>query len=353
MAEFLNEHGEYFLAFIALTLLFGPLIHFLLIGWKNRSREITANFSPDNIKVYFKIFFFAEYGNSENPQKDFEDLYHKRFGRKCFFIPIVCLFFVSAFLFVIVSQTVFIWLDEDLSVSSEFPPIAVATIAGAYMWVLNDFIKRTQRRDVVPANVFCASFRLIIAVPIGFAIASLFKEEIGVAIAVFLGAFPTRTLFTIFRREVTARLRLSNSENKPIRELKDLQGIEIEQVERFEDEGIMTILQLAYCDPIDLTNRTNYSFSYVVDCCSQALAWLYFEQNLVKMRQYGLRGGQEISSLILELDSDDNEEQERATRCRDIVAAELGMAPEVFERTLREVAADPYTDFLCEIWCHR
>jgi hypothetical protein len=224
------------------------------------------------------------------------------------------------------------------------------------MWVLHDFIKRAQQQDIVPANVFWASFRFLIAVPLGFAIATLFKKELGIAVAVFLGAFPTRTLFTIFRREVTSRLKMASPENIPVHELKSLQGIERDQAERFEDEGIVTILQLAYSDPIDLTIRTNFSFSYVVDCCSQALAWLYFQQDLPKMRRYSLRGGQEIRTLISEIDGENNgdpQEQKQAKKCRDIVAKELKMNPEVFERTLREVAADPYTDFLCEIWCEK
>lgn len=356
MDTILSKYGEYFLTVIALALLFGPVIHYFLRGWVDRRREILGSFSEKNIKKYFEIFFFANLGTSENPQQTFANLYHRRFGRQHFIIPMVCLFVVSSFLLILVSRTAFLWLREKSDLQSGLPPIAVAAVAGAYMWVLHDFIRRVQSRDLVPTNVFWASFRLLIAAPLGFAIATLFNEEIGVAVAVLLGAFPTRSLFTISRRIAQQRLSVGDVGKETSYELKNLQGIGISQAERFEDEGVVTILQLAYSDPIDLTIRTNFSFSYVVDCCSQALAWLYFQQELPKMRRYSLRGGQEIQSLISEIDGDNNvspQEQKQAEKCRHIVATELKMNPEAFERTLREIGEDPYTDFLCNIWCEQ
>ena len=118
-----------------------------------------------------------------------------------------------------------------------------------------------------------------------------------------------------------------------------------------------TILQLAYSDPVDLTIRTGYSFSYVIDCCSQALAWLRFENNLTKMRKYGIRGAQEIITFVNELNRATeqstevmDEKQKRAEITLTVLATELNLDKTALNRALEEIAFDPYSQFLNDIW---
>jgi predicted flap endonuclease-1-like 5' DNA nuclease len=136
-----------------------------------------------------------------------------------------------------------------------------------------------------------------------------------------------------------------------VSELERLQGVNTSNAEAFADEGVTTILQLAYSDPIDLTIRTSLGFSYVVDCVSQALAWIYFEDELKTLRKHSLRGAQEIASFISELDdSKDRKAQARAKAALQQIAQELQKQPESLERTFREIAEDPYTQFLWNAW---
>ena len=129
------------------------------------------------------------------------------------------------------------------------------------------------------------------------------------------------------------------------RALEGLQGIGRIQAERFRAERVSTIMQLAYSNPVDLTMRTNFSPSYVIDCCSQALAWLYFEDKLIELRGYGLRGAQEIATLIREFkDGDDMAEE-----CVKTVTDALDLS--TLKRVLIQIAEDPYTEFLQGIWC--
>jgi len=358
MVTIFCNYAEYFLVVIAVGLLFAPVIHYLINDWVARQREILSSFTKRAIRRYFKIFFFNELGASKNPKLDFTNLYNKRFGRRHFIIPAICLLAVVVFLAVPISWTVFLWLHKESNYRLDLPPLAVAAVAGAYMWVLYDFIRRTQRRDLGPANLYMGSFRFVVAIPLGFAVAALFKDEVGVAIAFLLGAFPTDSLFTLGRRIVISKLNMGNSQEESSYELENLQSIGRAEAERFADEGVARILQLAYADPIGLTIRTNFSFSYVVDCCSQALAWLYFQQDLAKMRRFGLRGGQEISTLVSEIDKlcpsgtrslEDIAKQ--AKKCLELVAAEMKMDAQALERPMREITEDPYTCFLCDVWC--
>jgi len=346
-------HGEYFLTVIALGLLFAPVVHYLLHGWAPKRTEILNSFTDEGIEAYFSLFFPARPRAEGNLKDDFTNFYDRRFGRQHFIIPGVLLFAVSGFLIFFVSRIVFEWLREISQTGLDVPPVAIAALVGAYAWALLDLVTKAHVYDLKPTNLFTTSFRLIVAAPLGLAVAALLKDEAGIPIALFLGAFPARTLTTIARRQVSSRLNLERSPNNGPVELQSLQGINRSLGERFEYEGVSTILQLAYSDPIVLTMRTHFSFSYVVDCCSQALAWLYFEGNLTRMRGFGLRGAQEISTLIDEIDGaeDRPDDAKRAAKCLNAVVTALQVDSKAFEWVLREVAEDPYTKFLCEIWC--
>jgi hypothetical protein len=137
----------------------------------------------------------------------------------------------------------------------------------------------------------------------------------------------------------------------------NLQGIGREQAERFSEEGIENVLQLAYCDPVDIAIRTGYSFSYVVDCCSQALAWLCFEKSMDTLRKYGIRGAQEIVTFVYEISRLANDEKEIqdeelawAEKTLDVMASDLNMDKIALRRTFDEIAYDPYSQMLNDIW---
>ena len=127
--------------------------------------------------------------------------------------------------------------------------------------------------------------------------------------------------------------------------------------QRFSDEGCSTILQLAYADPIELTIRTGFGFSYVVDCCSQALGWLSFGDRMRDMAKFGLRGSQDMRQLMLEVGRKTKEpravldKNERlAKKTLGCVASELKMDAESLERAFLAIAWDPNGVFLYQVW---
>jgi hypothetical protein len=89
-----------------------------------------------------------------------------------------------------------------------------------------------------------------------------------------------------------------------------LQGINRAVVERLADEDIITVTQIAYCDPVRLVMRSNLTFTFVTECMNQALAWLYFEDRLATLRPMGVRGAVEIKCLIDEYDDCDTQDRE-------------------------------------------
>ena len=134
-----------------------------------------------------------------------------------------------------------------------------------------------------------------------------------------------------------------------------LQGISKTIVERLTNEDITTVTQVAYCDPVQLIMRSNLSFNFVTDCMNQALAWMYLEDDLSKVRPLGMRGAAEIRDLITDYDDASTDVGRKAPHDRAVaafpkIASALKQDPETLQIVFREIAEDPYTIFLSRVW---
>jgi hypothetical protein len=136
-----------------------------------------------------------------------------------------------------------------------------------------------------------------------------------------------------------------------------LQGINNAIVERLSNEDITTISQIAYCNPVQLVMRSNLNFIFVTDCMNQALAWMYLEDDLNKIRRFGLRGAVEIKHWLDHYyDTDEDPTRRRnheiARSAFPKIASAVNQDPDL--KTLlvvfHEIAEDPFTCFLERLW---
>ena len=301
--------GAFILA--ALAALVAPLIRYLVFGWRAKRKDIM-----DGMNAYARFAYFQMFSRSELiPKQDeasanFEKLYSHWYGRRLYCVPgilfvAVGLIAVGVVILTVVTERGYLAKNPMFTL----PITAISAVAGAYLWVLNDHISRARRRDFSPADVSWGSLRLIIAIPMGYAFSSL-APGFGPFVAFALGAFPLTELQNMLRRLANQRLQLNGTPEETSDDIVKLQGINKDIAERLADEDIQTVTQVAYCDPVQLTMRSNLSFEFVSDCMNQALAWMYLEKGLDGVRPLGLRGAQEIMCLIDDLDNE-SEEPER------------------------------------------
>ena len=174
------------------------------------------------------------------------------------------------------------------------------------MWVVSDFISRSRRMDFSPADVMWGALRLVISVPLGLSLGSIVNQEVVDFVAFGLGAFPLTPSSSCSRQLSYQYLKveLGPTENN---DLLLLDGIDKPLAERLSNEDITSIVQLAYCDPIQLTMRTNLSFNAVVDISGEStLAWVYIGNKLPAIRPLGIRGAYEVArQLIHDLSASD------------------------------------------------
>jgi hypothetical protein len=385
----------------AVLLMVLPALIYLGTGWKIRRDKLFCDLNAPALEVYYEQFPWKlgqtakqeaaksaitsfsssgappeeaipelQSGNrdlqafrnlSEKDQKsEFRRQFHYRYGRRHFVLPFVLLILISSFA---------AW-GMALSVKASFhiaqvayalPKIAISALLGAFAWAVLDELGRIQRRDVAPYDVYIWNFRFLVLIPIGFAFAAVVSEDFGIPLAFFLGVFPTQTLFTLARRIVGQRFGLGEQVDEGVLELEKLQSVGRANAERFEDEGINTISTLAWADPIDLTIRTNFDFNYVLDCMSQALLWVYLQDQCKLLYKLSLRGAQEVHELVKDLDKIKIElrvvqgvgltrKQQLAVATLESAAREVGISTEALYGTFIQVAKDPYTVFIARVW---
>jgi hypothetical protein len=346
-----------FLIFVGIAAMMSPVFRYLDLGWRAKRKDIMDGLDSDSRLAYFGMFSGAEVTPDANTASlEFERLYSKWYGRQFFLVPTLLLFLVTL---IAVSFVVLTVLDDRGYLANplfDMPGIGIAAMAGAYMWVVNDFISRARRLDFAPSDILWGVLRLIIAIPMGYAFASIAKEPVGEFIAFAIGAFPLTALTSMLRRLANKNLGLEGTPEESCDDIIKLQGINRTIVERLFNEDVTTITQIAFCDPVQLTMRSNLSFYFVTDCMNQALAWMYLQGDLDKIRPLGVRGAIEIKHLISALDDTASTdpmrqgEHARAVAAMPKIANAIRQDPDTLQIAFREIAGDPYTTFLDRVY---
>ena len=329
-----------------------PVLHHLVFGLRERRREILNYFQPRSILLYIKQFYSADWSSLKNKSDEeivgrFQEMYDSRFGVRTFLIPsilysLALIGLVSVIAFAIGYGSV-TWSGAALETKGLY------ALAGAYLWVVLDLISRYRQRNLVPSALYGYTSRFIFSIPLAYAISTFFVNSLAPPIAFALGAFPTETLMVFLRRQGAQRMGLSDDTTKSNLELESLQGVNTALAEKFGEIGIMTMLQLAYEDPIQLTMRTNLSFNFIIDVVSQALATIY-GLDLTKTRTFSVRGAFEAAEIFEHIQVGDKEAKLRADVVVTQLAAKFQVCKEIVLKILSDVHEDPYTQFLRQIW---
>lgn len=367
--------------FILVAIASYPLVIYYIHGWRRKADDIILAISPDAAKTYFKAF------QHKNVQKDaakeeFIKFYNKWYGRQFLVFPSIIFVFVVAVTSYILGSTAESMLIKYNDPSAKpsalaLPLIACAAAAGSYAFVSWDLIIRVARRNLSASDILGNTIRLAIAVPIGYAFSSLLKDEVGPFIAFAVGAFPLQSVQAALSRLTDKQLGLETQLDNISDKVTKLSGIDQLAADRIAAADITTIPQLAYCDPIQLTMRTHLNFAYVSDIVAQALAWIYFNDNIKHLHTIGIRGAVEIKLLIEDikyisysngLNIEDGKivldltnitfkaTDEKITRGQlslstiKSAATRLSISDLELLNTMIEIAEDPYTQFLYETW---
>jgi hypothetical protein len=341
-----------FLVLLVDGLIVVPALAYLVEGRRYRREMILAYFSPDIICDYFRQFWSGNSRFSElidkykaaysearisggtDQQKEarandkraaevelidqFRGLYDDRFGALKYFLPFVALtlvlFIESKFVIEFVDllmvqnahklteQTV---ADGLLKSLVRLPDqVAVAAMIGAYLAIGLDLLRRVSSLVLLPGDLWFYALRLVIAPMLGYAVGS-FADGKASVLAAFTIAFLPLGDILLWLRARTAKAagiedRPEEARDKPIK----LPGVDSNVAARLEDQGVNTIMQLCEVDPVLLSMRTGFDFTYVVRLVDEAIAWRYLGDKLPLLNVCGWTGA---SSMLMRVPSDGEE----------------------------------------------
>jgi hypothetical protein len=341
-----------FLIGLGCAIVLAPLLRYVDSGWEAKRNDIMSSFDVNAMRAYFTAFARDEdmtKADEGEVVKAFHDMHNQWFGRHYYSMPgtllgLATLVSVACLVFTIAAHFGFLSTNPLIPL----PDTALAAYAGAYMWVVNDFTSRARRLDFAPSDVHWGTLRLVISIPMGYAFSRIDKEH-GLPIAFALGAFPLEAITTILRRLTFKWLGLEESPESAD-DISKLQGVNRDVLERLGKEDITTVTQLAYCDPVRLTMRSNLGFDFITDCMGQALAWMYLGKGLDDARPRSLRGAVEAYHIRAGLHSGDATARTDAEKIVADIASKLGIADASLRMVLNQIAEDPYTSFLLNVW---
>jgi hypothetical protein len=400
--DLLYTHGVAALIAVLLTYLCGhPIFAFCYRGWNIKREDVLSSLGPAARALYMRTFRLR--GPETHPARDavfadvtrdFEAMYLWRYGRYRLVLPILLLTVVVAALTFALAETAvgFVYeyphgvrhvvnhMHHPMPLIG-LPAMAAASIAGAYAFVVFGLIQDSARYNMPPGTILGAALRLIVATPLGYAMAQVASHDIGVFIAFALGAFPLKTVALILKRVANKKLDLDIGSDSGVDQVKVLDGVDSSTADRLETADILTVAQLAYCDPVQVSLRTNIAFDVVLDYVSQALAWVYLGSRMKDLRVMGLRGALEIRNLLWDLGEIVGDDAfpppnalaqpdgkppagaktlttpDEAFACAlDAVNIRAGRAAKLdkagLERAFREIALDPRVKFLAAVWAY-
>jgi hypothetical protein len=304
----------------------------------------------------------------------FEELYRARYGRYKFWAPFLLFGFTTFIATALLSESAIGWIQLETHQRVVFigaitqglplfviPQVAAAGIGGAYIWIVSDMIARARRLDLSPADILNATLRMAMSAALAVAVVQLAAPALALPLAFAIGAFPLDTVRAMLRRLVSDKLGLGvGIEDDSTDQVFNIDSVDHPTADRLLDADISTIAQLAYADPVQLCMRTGLGFDFVIDIVSQALAWIYLGDRLDDLRPAGLRGAMEIHSFLAQL-------SDPAQPIYALMTAVLAVVPGLPQDTVNpprrrkmdaaqflnacdEIANDPYTQFLVEIW---
>ena len=345
--------GSYILLSLTIVL---PVIHFLIRGWQVRKDDVLGEFSEEAARHYLKAFCMPDWKYEKNSSKtgkqELEQVYVTRFARRVYLIPILLLCVIVFVSLEMCREAAVAWLSNGtFSVQKVLPLETVLAILGGCFWVSTDAIARFRRNDFSPADVYWHAFRIVFSPALAYALSKIeLLDAISIPVSFLLGTFPTETVVSIARRTVGKKLGLDGIPDNEQGQLQKIPAIDADKSDRFIDEGITNIVQLASLDPVRMSIRTGLPFSYIMQCVSEAIVQNFFAEKSADVRKMGLRSALEFRNLWIQLQSAVATEQQRGKDVVTSVKNALSMDEAIVRKIVDEIAQDSFTIFLFLCW---
>jgi len=341
-----------------MALLLAPILRWLLNGWAIRKEEFENQIQDGSLKLYMEKFWSTRISGitGESELKSiFDKIYDQQFGKRRYIFPLLLLSIVACLELTLAIQSALYDAGSTESLlpfsGVHFPLLGISAVMGAYLFVVTDAVRKGHQNCLSSTDVYWYILRLAIAIPMGYAIATIVTPQVGPFIAFALGAFPTDAINKLLRRLLNKTL----SENEAAQDcdqLIQLRGVTLSIASALAEEGIGSIQVLASKDPVLLACRTALPFDFMLELAAQAIGQTYLGANIQKLSDLGL-GDAYLISKFMQKNPPRQPQNAQCPEERILTEAAQLLGPISYESaygSFENISNDNYTKFLVSIW---
>jgi len=235
----------------------------------------------------------------------------------------------------------------------------VLALWGGLIWSLYEILSRRKSGDLTPTELWDVVFRLLAAIPTGYAFAVAGPKDLGPVIAFAVSAFPYRDLRHILRRQTLRKLGedVQNSAARPSEGHigTSLSGLSDDMIVRLGELNIVTFYDLAYADPVRLMVRTGAPPRLIMAWIDQALLAVYAEKLKEKFTALGMPCSLDMCEFYTQHCYDcATEKMKSRWEENDVVkvlADKVGVDARILVlQPMRSIFEDQQTQFLIRVW---
>jgi hypothetical protein len=362
---------------IVLLVVLAPVTRFITHGWDARRQDFANRLANKTIDPYLDRFWAKTIqtrkwqGKSKDEQ--FSSIYSVMAGRRLYVVPTLLLT-VTIFIFgglvimtgLRVSYEIYISTYQHYKTAEgavfgsaiphipltdldkgfwPFPPVALdiptlASVSGAYLYVAQVVIRGYKARTLLSSDLLWATFRLVIAIPLGMAVSLASVTALGPLVAFGLGAFPIAEINKLLRR-LTSKA-LNDAEKADTDDLLQVVGVTPDISAKLNEEEVYSPQQLVGNDPVSLAVRCGLPFDFVVNLIAQSQVWSYLGATTVKLAPHGY-GDCRMIKRLMDLGAGNPRDATLAA-----LATAAGLDAQVLTNVFNAIAGDGYTIFLVQ-----
>ena len=306
------------LPLLTTSLAAAPFIRFLNLGWQTRYDEFRNRLSVGALAAYLQQFWERRALNaglvlplpahpSATQQAQagevFDHIYDDHYARNAFHTPIflllVTIFAEGTLIFLSSRGTIHLTTDDATA------RVALASMAGAYMFVVGDTVGAVRRRSLNVADVYWYALRMVLAVPLGLSLSALAETKLAAAAAFGLGTFPVDALTRLMRRLTLRQLnQAETADSQSGDQLLKLVGVTVPIASTLAAEGVGSSEQLIGMDPVLLAIRTGLPFKLILRLGAQAVVRRHVGERADQLAACALLDAQRVAALIDNLDAE-------------------------------------------------
>jgi len=242
-------------------------------------------------------------------------------------------------------------LPDEIEALAKNAPLTLSMgFAGAYLLGLYDTLRRCRTSDLSAYSLHFTWVHMILASILAPLVGQAFTPAIGAPVAFGLGLLPIKDTVDFARESAKKKLEMNTAAQTPNGPALGLvQGLNKDVIDRLEEEGITSTVELAYYDPIKLFLKTNFQWAWVIDVMDQAILINYVGHKIEVLRPVGIRGAIEMT-VLGEPTETGTAAQQRISNVVSIVAKKLGMTADEALNLGDNLYEDGQVDLLWELF---